>query len=168
MAERSNSWKLVKELSHGAEQQGLTEFDVHGMVRDAFREVHEQHVRRLETAWDVTFRRLRKRQAIQARIHHVQQQGGDSMTKPLKEFSSGSVRAAIWENNRDDGTDAFITHTVRVERRYKDQDGEWQGTNGFRKNDLASVELVVRKAFEFLTMRERDPQDEENGESPEA
>jgi hypothetical protein len=55
-----------------------------------------------------------------------------------------------------------------VERTYKDQDDNWQATNGFRQGDLPNIELVVRNAFEFLTIRERQPREEENGESPEA
>ena len=90
------------------------------------------------------------------------------MPKPLKEFASSSVRATIWENARESGDKKFTTHTIRVERRYKDDNDEWKGTNGFWKNDLPSVELVVRKAFEFLTAREREPQEEEAGKESEA
>jgi len=90
------------------------------------------------------------------------------MSKPVKEFACNAVRATIWLNERGSGDEKFTTHTVRVERRYKDDNGEWQGTNGFWKSDLPSVELVVRKAFEFLTMRQRDPQSEGNGKGPEA
>jgi len=88
--------------------------------------------------------------------------------KPLKEFASGQVRATIWENTRAKDSEQFTTHTIRVERTYKDDNDEWQSTNGFHQADLPSVELVVRKAFEFLTMREREPQDEANGYIPEA
>ena len=90
------------------------------------------------------------------------------MTKPIKQFASGQgVRAAIWQEERQKGNQKFNTHTVRVERRYPDQNGEWKSTNGFRKNDLPHVELVVRKAFEFLSIREREPQDEANADNPE-
>ena len=87
------------------------------------------------------------------------------MSRPLKEFASGSVRATIWENERENGGQKFRTQTVRVERRYRDESGNWQGTNGFRKSDLPSVELVVRKAFEFLTVREREPHGEAVGDN---
>jgi len=142
------------------------EFDVHGMVKDCFRDVHQTHLARLDKRWDAVFDRLRQTRSRNLCELHVQETGGENMTKPLKEFASASIRAVIWENEREKNGQKFTTHTVRVERRYRDENSEWQGTNGFRKNDLPNVELVVRKAFEFLTMREREPQDEENTENP--
>lgn len=52
-------WELVKALAFKADKEALTEFDVHGLVRDAFREVHEMHLRRLDKWWDEEFHRLR-------------------------------------------------------------------------------------------------------------
>ena len=89
------------------------------------------------------------------------------MPKPLKEFASGSVRATTWENEHEKGDQKFTTQTVSVERRYKDKNGDWNGTNGFRKNDLPNVEVVARKAFEFLTVRELNPNREKSGEDRE-
>jgi len=88
--------------------------------------------------------------------------------RPMKEFACGLVRATIWENEHENQEQKYRTYSVRIERRYKDPEDNWQGTNGFRKSDLPAVELVARKAHEFLTLRERDPQNEPNGEDPEA
>ena len=82
------------------------------------------------------------------------------MTKPIKEFRAGSVRASIWENERENGDQKYTVHSVQVERRYKDKDGNWQSSTGFGKNDLPKLALVVQKAYEHLTMSERDPQEE--------
>jgi|GEM_PF-1721006 len=160
--------ELAEELALVADNCGLSEFDVHGIVSGAFREVHELHLRHLDELWDATFERLRGETREKRCEIHVQETGGESMAKPLKEFASASIRAVIWENEREKKGQKFITHTVRVERTYKDQNDEWQSTNGFRQSDLPNVELVVRKAFEFLTMREREPQAEANAENPEA
>ena len=51
-------WELVKVLVFKADKEGLTEFEVHGLVRDAFRKVHEMHLRRLDKWWDDEFHRL--------------------------------------------------------------------------------------------------------------
>ncbi|KPL07045.1 hypothetical protein AMJ85_09755 [candidate division BRC1 bacterium SM23_51] len=152
----------VKRLAWAAEKHGFGEFEMHGLVKDAFREVHALHLRRLDRHWDEEFDRLRNRNQ-RPRQYHIQDIGGESMSKPLKEFASGSVRATIWENEHQKNDQRFTTQTVRVERRYKDENGNWQGTNGFRKSDLLSVEVVVRKAFEFLTLREREPRDGNGG-----
>jgi len=168
MSQKRNPIEIVKELALAADSDGLTEFDVHGMVRDAFREVHELHLRHLDKLWDAQFDRLRRETSGKRCEIHVQEAGGESMARPLKEFASGSVRATLWENEREKDGQKFSTHTIRVERTYKDADGNWQATNGFRQADLPNLELLARKVFELLSMREREPQDEENRESPEA
>jgi hypothetical protein len=79
---------------------------------------------------------------------------------PLKEFSSGGVSAAIWKNEVTDAKgDTRIQHSVRIQKQYKDpKTGEWCDSTSFFPNDLPRLELVARKAFEFVTLRERDPQ----------
>ncbi len=169
MRRKTSLGELVEELCLSADESGLTEFEVHGHVKDGFREIHKTYMRRLGKQWDAEFERLRKSRREQSGPCDVQDTGGEIMPKPLKQFAaSNSIRAVIWENKHENGDQKFTTHTVRVERRYKDRDGNWQSTNGFGKNDLPKLALVVGKAFEFLTMRGRGPQDEENGEDPEA
>ena len=68
---------------------------MHRMMRDAFREVHARHLRRLDQGWDLTFKRLERVQTIQERRADVQERGGDNVPKPLKEFSYGSVRGHL-------------------------------------------------------------------------
>jgi len=159
--------EIATKLAHVADDRGLTEFEVHGMVRDAFRGVHKRHLERLRMKWDLAFEELARSRDSETGEIHVHEIGGENMSKPVKEFSAGSVRAAIWENERGSNGNAFISHTIRVERRYRDNEGEWQSTNGFHKGDLPNVELVVRKAFEFLSMQERDPQEEKDSNSEE-
>jgi len=167
MSRKRNPIEIVRELALGADSVGLTEFDVHGMIRDAFREVHELHLKHLDKWWDATFEQLGRTGRDRACTSHVQQTGGERTARPIKEFTSGSVRAAIWKNEYEKDGQKFTTHVIRVERTYKDADGSWQATNGFRQADLPNLELLARKAFEFLSMREREPQDEENRENPE-
>ena len=82
--------------------------------------------------------------------------------KPKKEYRAGSVRATIWENDRaDKDGQKFTVASVQIERRYPDQDGNWQSTNSFRKADLPLVQVVTAKAFEYLTVSERDPDGQE-------
>ena len=75
------------------------------------------------------------------------------------------MRASVWQDEvagKDDET--FSVFSVRVEKRYKDSVGNWQSTTRFKKNDLADLELVVFKAREYISLTERQP-DEENGEA---
>ena len=42
------------------------------------------------------------------------------------------------------------------------RNGKWQSTNSFRVQDLPRVELVARKAYEFLSLKEKSGEDWEN------
>ncbi|HUT60330.1 MAG TPA: hypothetical protein VNA25_21000 [Phycisphaerae bacterium] len=84
--------------------------------------------------------------------------------KPIKEFRAGGVRASIWQDEiagKDNET--FSAFSVRVEKRFKGAQGVWQSTNRFRRSELADLELVVFKAREFISLNEREPQDEQAG-----
>ena len=81
--------------------------------------------------------------------------------KPIKEFRAGSVRASIWQDEiagKDE--EAFSVFSVRIEKRYKNATGNWQSTTRFKRGDLADLELVAFKAREFISLNEREPQEE--------
>ncbi len=55
--------------------------------------------------------------------------------KPVKEFRAGSVRASIWRDEAvGDNDETFRVFSVRVERRYKDAEGNWQSTSRFKRS----------------------------------
>ena len=71
--------------------------------------------------------------------------------KPVKVFKAGGVRAAIWANQiKRNGSDVTV-HSVQIDRTFK-QGEEWKTTSSFPLNDLAKVQLVATKAFEFIAM----------------
>ena len=81
--------------------------------------------------------------------------------KPVREFRAGGVRASIWQDEiagKDE--EAFSVFSVRIEKRYKDATGNWQSTMRFKRGDLADLELVAFKAREFISLNEREPQEE--------
>lgn len=77
--------------------------------------------------------------------------GGQENSLPLKKFRAGPVSATIWQNNGQ-GKDGmpYNYSTVKLERCYKDKNGEWQNTASMRFNDLPRAALVANKAYEFL------------------
>ena len=52
--------------------------------------------------------------------------------KPVHEVRLGRVRAAIWENDTKNGT----LHNVTFSRLYRDDDGNWQDSTSFGRDDL--------------------------------
>lgn len=74
--------------------------------------------------------------------------------KPVKKIKVGAIDAAVWKNTiKQAKSDAeIVSLSVTMERRYKDQDGEWQGTNSYRINDIPKAVLALQKAYEFIAM----------------
>lgn len=83
--------------------------------------------------------------------------------KPVKEFKAGSVRASVWENHREKNGQKFNVQSVRIERRFRDQEGNWKSSNSFGTRELPLLQVVVAKAFEHLVLNEREPNGK-NGE----
>lgn len=69
--------------------------------------------------------------------------------KPTKSFRAGNVRAAIWTNQSEGGADYF---SVTVSRSYRDDSEEWKESTVFGRDDLPKVELVTRKAYEYIQL----------------
>jgi hypothetical protein len=57
----------------------------------------------------------------------------------------GRIRAAIWENDTQNGT----RHNVTISRLYKDED-EWRDSASFGRDDLPLVEKVASLAHAWI------------------
>ena len=78
-------------------------------------------------------------------------------SKPIRVLRAGALSAAIWEKTATIDGRAVPQHTIRIEKRYRDQrTGEWKTTGFLRVDDLPRVALVASKAFEYATLREID------------
>ena len=90
------------------------------------------------------------------------------MTKPLKSFAAGGVRAAIWENEIRVNGSAKTMLKASVERRYKDKDGSWKSSQSFSRNEIPLAVYVLEQAFEAIVGEEKDDGNgsEENGKGP--
>ncbi|MCA9259455.1 MAG: hypothetical protein KDA61_09660 [Planctomycetales bacterium] len=64
---------------------------------------------------------------------------------PVHEVRVGRVRAAIWENETQNGT----RHNVTVSRLYKDGD-EWKDSQSFGRDDLPLVAKVTDLAHSWI------------------
>ncbi len=76
---------------------------------------------------------------------------------PEKKFSTGAVSATVWKNRRK-GKDGqvFETHTVNLQRRYADSNGNWQSTSSLRIGDLPKAALVLEEAFKYLVLAHKE------------
>ena len=65
--------------------------------------------------------------------------------RPVHEVRLGRIRAAIWENETQNG----IRHNVTVSRLYKDGD-DWRDSTSFGRDDLPLVGKVVDQAHSWI------------------
>ncbi len=71
------------------------------------------------------------------------------MTKPVHEIRVGRVKAAIWENEVDDGGKR---HNVTFSRLYKDGD-EWKDSTSMGRDDLLLVAKIADQAHSWICNR---------------
>ena len=65
--------------------------------------------------------------------------------KPVHEVRLGRIRAAIWENETQNGT----RHNVTIARLYKDGD-DWKDSQSYGRDDLLLVAKVADMAHTWI------------------
>ncbi len=65
--------------------------------------------------------------------------------KPVHEIRLGSIKAAIWQNQTENGT----RYNVTVARIYKDGE-QWKSTDSFGRDDLLLLGKVVDQAHTWI------------------
>jgi hypothetical protein len=65
--------------------------------------------------------------------------------KPVHEIRMGRIKAAIWENETQNGT----RHNVTVTRLYKDGD-QWKDSQSFGRDDLPVLAKVLDRAHSWI------------------
>lgn len=71
--------------------------------------------------------------------------------KPVHEIRMGRIKAAIWENETQNGT----RHNVTVSRLYKDGE-QWKDTQSFGRDDLPLLAKVLDRAHSWIFEESQD------------
>ena len=66
--------------------------------------------------------------------------------RPVHEIRFGRIKAAVWENESQNGT----RHNVTLQRLYVDDEGQWQSSVSFGRDDLPLVAKVVDLAHSWI------------------
>jgi hypothetical protein len=74
--------------------------------------------------------------------------------KPVKDFKAGHCQASIWRQETEKNGQTVIRHSIKLQKQFKNDKGEWQSTDYFFPEDLPKIELVIRKAFEYVSLKE--------------
>ena len=77
--------------------------------------------------------------------------------KPVVAFRMRGISASVFANDvtTDDGRE-LTRYDVSVQRRYRDGD-EFKTTSSFRRDDLPILQLLARRAWEFIVDEEAAP-----------
>lgn len=73
------------------------------------------------------------------------------MNEPVKKFRVGQITAAVWQNQRDNGEGVY--HNVKLQKSYKDKDGNWQHTDNFVGDDILKASVALRSAYEWIAVK---------------
>ena len=69
---------------------------------------------------------------------------------PVAKFKAGQVSAALWENEIEVKGKTITILKATVQRRYKDQDGNWQSSGSFSRNEIPLAIYCLQKAFDKI------------------
>jgi hypothetical protein len=69
--------------------------------------------------------------------------------KPIHEVRMGRIKAAIWENETENGN----RYNVTITRLYKNGDDEWKDSTSFGRDDLPLVEKVCHMTHLWIFSR---------------
>ncbi len=87
------------------------------------------------------------RQAAAQRPHpQPQRQEPPQKQRPVHEVRIGAIRAAVWENETENGTRYNVTFT----RLYKDDQDRWQDSTSFGRDDLLVLAKVADLAHTWI------------------
>ncbi len=76
--------------------------------------------------------------------------------RPVHEIkTAGGISVAVWQRIELEG-DARETRrfSFSIQKRYKDDAGEWRNSSTYFPNDLPRLRLAIDKAFEYVSLKE--------------
>lgn len=76
--------------------------------------------------------------------------------KPIHEVRMGTIKAAIWKNDTQNG----VRFNVTFERLYKDGE-EWKSTDSFGRDDLPLLAKVADRAHSWIFDQKQEEQEEQ-------
>ena len=76
--------------------------------------------------------------------------------QPIARFRAGQVVSALWENEANVKGKAVTILKATVQRRYKDQEGNWQSSNSLNRNEILLAIYCLQKAFERIVAMQNE------------
>lgn len=77
----------------------------------------------------------------------ISKQVNETPKPPIAKLRIGLINANIWQRL----TDEDVFYSVNFERRYRDNDGNWQSTHSYNKGDLLNLAKLADQAHTEIT-----------------
>jgi len=74
--------------------------------------------------------------------------------KPTFTFRAGAVSGSVWENITEKGKEKIVSHSVSLQRGYKDSEGNWKNTQSLFLNDIPKARLVLAECYEWILVNQ--------------
>jgi len=75
-------------------------------------------------------------------------------SKPVKDFRSGGIQASVWRNEVERNGQTVVRHSVRIQKQFRTEGGDYENTDYYFRDDLPKLILVAQKAFEYIALKE--------------
>lgn len=75
-------------------------------------------------------------------------------SKPIKDFRAGNIQASVWRNEVQKDGQTVVRYSVKIQKQFRKDDGDYQETNYYFRDDIPRLILVSQKAFEFIALNE--------------
>lgn len=74
--------------------------------------------------------------------------------KPVKSFKAANIEASVWRKEVEQNGKINVRHSVRIQKQYRNKDGDYEKTDYYFRDDLPKLILVAQKSFDFVTLKE--------------
>ena len=79
---------------------------------------------------------------------------------PVKEYRSGALSVAIWRNETQENGKTIVKHSVKPQKRYRDDKGNWVDSAYLFPTELLKMAVLLQKAYEFIEVKESKDEEE--------
>lgn len=75
--------------------------------------------------------------------------------KPDWKLNTGGISVTIWKDLKEKNGKNFSYYALRIERNFKNSNGDWQKTNSFRQKDIPNLIFLLNEAYRWLLTKDR-------------
>ena len=74
--------------------------------------------------------------------------------KPIKDFRAGNIQASVWRNEVQKDGQTVVRYSVKIQKQFRKDDGDYQETNYYFRDDIPKLILVAQKSYEYIALTE--------------